>query len=204
MSDHHPHEQTVTSPYAARIRAIEALLLEKGVLTEPEAQDAISYMETRSPTNGAKLIARAWVDDEFKALLLSDGKAAASKLGMDPEHPAEFVVVENTPKVHNLIVCTLCSCYPSAFLGLPPTWYKSFAYRSRMVIEPRAVLREFGLELDEAVAVHVWDSSAEMRYMVLPMRPDDTEELNEEQLAQLVTRDTLVGVDVPRAPSRTG
>src|SRR5215211_48307 len=205
MSDHHSHEEAerTTSPYAARIRAIEALLLEKSVLTEPEVQDKISYMEARSPANGAKLVARAWVDDDFKELLLSDGKAAASALGMDPEHPAEFVVVENTPKVHNLIVCTLCSCYPRAILGRPPDWYKSFEYRSRAVREPRAVMREFGFEPPEGAEVVVHDSTADVRYMVLPMRPPDTEALSEKELAELVTRDSLVGVNVPRSPSRT-
>ena len=204
MSDHHPHEQATTSPYAARIRAIEALLVEKGVLTEPEVQDKISYMEARSPANGARLVARAWVDEGFKELLLSDGKAAASSLGMDPAHPAEFVVVENTPKVHNLIVCTLCSCYPRAILGRPPDWYKSFEYRSRAVREPRAVMREFGFEPAEDVEVLVHDSTADVRYMVLPMRPQGTEALDEEELARLVSRDSLVGGGVPRAPSRTG
>ena len=200
MSAHHPHEETTTSPYAARIRAIEALLLEKGVLTEPEVQDRISYMEARSPANGAKLVARAWVDDEFKTMLLSDAKAAASELGMEPEHPAEFIVVENTPDVHNLIVCTLCSCYPRAVLGRPPDWYKSFEYRSRAVREPRAVMREFGFEPPEDVEVLVYDSTADVRYMVLPMRPTGTEDLGEEELARLVTRDCLVGVSVPRSP----
>jgi nitrile hydratase subunit alpha len=200
VSDHHTHEEAgkTTSPYAARIRAIEALLLEKGVLTEPEVQDRISYMEARSPANGAKLVARAWVDPDFKELLLFDGKAAASELGIDPEHPAEFVVVENTPEVHNLIVCTLCSCYPRAILGRPPDWYKSFDYRSRAVSEPRAVMREFGFEPPKGVEVLVHDSTADVRYMVLPMRPPDTENLNEEELAALVTRDSLVGVNVPR------
>ena len=198
MSDHHQHEETETSPYAARIRAIEALLLEKGVLTEPEVQDRISYMEARSPANGAKLVARAWVDEDFKELLLSDGKSAASELGIDPEHPAEFVVVENTPDVHNLIVCTLCSCYPRAILGRPPDWYKSFNYRSRAVREPRAVMREFGFEPPEGVEVVVHDSTADVRYMVLPMRPPGTEEMGEEELAALVTRDSLVGVSIPR------
>ena len=201
MSDHHPHDETTTSPYAARIRAIEALLLEKGVLTEPEVQDKISYMEARSPANGAKLVARAWVDDEFKELLPSDGKAAASSLGMNPEHPAEFVVVENTPEVHNLIVCTLCSCYPRAILGRPPDWYKSFAYRSRAVREPRAVMREFGFEPPEDVEVIVHDSTADVRYMVLPMRPSGAADLDEGQLARLVTRDSLVGVSVPQTPN---
>jgi len=200
VSGHHPHEGAgrTTSPYAARIRAIEALLLEKGVLTEPEVQDGIAYMEARSPANGAKLVARAWVDRKFKALLLSDAKTAASELGLDPEHPAEFVVVENTPEVHNLIVCTLCSCYPRAILGRPPDWYKSFNYRSRAVREPRAVMREFGFEPPEGVEVIVHDSTADVRYMVLPMRPPGTEGMDEEELAGLVTRDSLVGVDVPR------
>jgi nitrile hydratase subunit alpha len=200
VSDHHWHEGPggTTSPYAARIRAIEALLLEKGILNEPEVQDNISYMEARSPANGAKLVARAWIDPEFKELLLSDGKVAASQLGMDPEHPAEFIVVENTPEVHNLIVCTLCSCYPRAILGRPPDWYKSFAYRSRAVREPRAVMREFGFEPPEGVEVVVHDSTADARYMVLPMRPPDTKGMDEEQLAELVTRDSLVGVNVPR------
>jgi nitrile hydratase len=199
VSDHHPHEETTTSPYAARIRAIEALLLEKNVLTEPEVQDKISYMEARSPANGAKLVARAWVDDDFKELLLSDGKAAASALCMHPEHPAEFIVVENTPEVHNLIVCTLCSCYPRAILGRPPDWYKSFEYRSRAVREPRAVMREFGFEPQEDVEVLVHDSTADVRYMVLPMRPSETEDLDEQELARLVTRDALVGASVPQA-----
>jgi nitrile hydratase subunit alpha len=206
VSDHHSHVEQggTTSPYAARIRAIEALLLQKGVLTEPEVQDNISYMEARSPANGAKLVARAWVDENFKELLLSDGKAAASELGMDPEHPAEFVVVENTPEVHNLIVCTLCSCYPRAILGRPPDWYKSFAYRSRAVREPRAVMREFGFEPPEGVEVIVHDSTADVRYMVLPIQPPGTEDLGEDELAGLVTRDSLVGVNAPRTPARTG
>jgi nitrile hydratase subunit alpha len=199
VSDYHPHEETTRSPYAARIRAIEALLLEKDVLTEPEVQDRISYMEARSPANGAKLVARAWVDDDFKELLLSDGKAAASALGMDPEHPAEFIVVENTPEVHNLIVCTLCSCYPRAILGRPPDWYKSFEYRSRAVREPRAVMREFGFEPPEDVEVLVHDSTADVRYMVLPMCLPGTEDLGEQELARLITRDSLVGVSVPQA-----
>jgi nitrile hydratase subunit alpha len=206
VRDHHSHEEPggTTSPYASRIRAIEALLLEKGILTEPEVQDSISYMEARSPANGAKLVARAWVDPDFKKVLLSDGKAAASQLGMDPEHPAEFIVVENTPEVHNLIVCTLCSCYPRAILGRPPDWYKSFEHRSRAVKEPRAVMREFGFEPPEGVEVLVHDSTADARYMVLPMRPPDTEDLSEQELAGLVTRDSLVGAGVPRSSVRIG
>ena len=204
MSDahHHPHHEAGTqqtiSPYAHRIRAIEALLLEKGVLTEPEIQDRVSYMESRSPENGARLVARAWVDPEFKARLLSDTKTAALELGIDASGPVEFVVVENTPEVHNLIVCTLCSCYPRAILGRPPDWYKSFEYRSRAVREPRAVMREFGFEPPDGVEVAVHDSTADVRYMVLPMRPPGTEDLDEENLAALVTRDALIGVTVPR------
>jgi nitrile hydratase len=200
VSGHHQHEGAgrTTSPYAARIRAIEALLLEKGVITEPEVQDSISYMEARSQANGAKLVARAWIDEGFEELLLSDAKSAASRLGMEPEHPAEFVVVKNTPGVHNLIVCTLCSCYPRAILGRPPDWYKSFEYRSRAVREPRAVMREFGFEPPESVEVVVHDSTADVRYMVLPIRPPGTEDMGENELAELVTRDSLVGVNVPR------
>jgi nitrile hydratase subunit alpha len=204
MSDahHHPHHEAGTertiSPYAHRIRAIEALLLEKGVLAEPEIQDRVSYMESRSPENGARLVARAWVDPEFKARLLFDTKTAALELGIDAAGPVEFVVVENTPEVHNLIVCTLCSCYPRAILGRPPDWYKSFAYRSRAVREPRAVMREFGFEPPDGVEVVVHDSTADVRYMVLPMRPPGTEGLDEENLAALVTRDALIGVNVPR------
>ena len=201
---HHPHQEAGTgralSPYAHRVRAIETLLVEKGILTEPEIQDRISYMESRSPENGARLVARAWVDPEFKARLLSDTKAAAQELGMDASGPVEFVVVENTPEVHNLIVCTLCSCYPRAILGRPPDWYKSFNYRSRATKEPRAVMREFGFEPPEGVEVVVHDSTADMRYMVLPMRPPGTEGMDEEELAALVTRDSLIGVSVPLYP----
>ena len=199
MSDHHRHDdRRPISPYAHRIRAVESLLVEKGVLTEPEIQDRIAYMESRSPENGARLVARAWVDPQFKQRLLSDTKAAAHELGIDASGPVEFVVVENTPDIHNLIVCTLCSCYPRAILGRPPDWYKSFEYRSRAVREPRAVMREFGFEPPEGVDVAVHDSTADVRYMVLPMRPPGTEDLGEEELARLVTRDSLVGVEVPR------
>jgi nitrile hydratase len=200
VSHGHPHQevQYESSPYATRIRAIEALLLEKGVLTEAEVQDRISYMEARSPANGAKLVARAWVDPAFKERLLSDTKATAMELDIDASGPVEFVVVENTPRVHNLIVCTLCSCYPRAILGRPPDWYKSFEYRSRAVREPRTVMREFGFEPPENVEVVVHDSTADIRYMVLPMRPAGTQDLDEEELAELVTRDNLIGVSIPR------
>jgi nitrile hydratase len=203
MSDtHHGHDGAKPSAeagyYARRIRAIEALLTEKGVLTKDDVQRQIEYMEARSPANGARLVARAWVDPEFKARLLADTKTAAMELGIDASGPVGFVVVENTPEVHNLIVCTLCSCYPRAILGRPPDWYKSFNYRSRAVKEPRALMREFGFGPPEDVEVVVHDSTADMRYMVLPMRPPGTEDLSEEELAALVTRDSLIGVDVPR------
>lgn len=202
MSYGHPHDEPrhERSPYAARVRAMEALLVEKGVLTEAEIQDRIEYMESRSPANGAMLVARAWTDQAFKQRLLSDAKSATRELGIDPTHEAELIVVENTPTVHNLIVCTLCSCYPRAILGRPPDWYKSFAYRSRAVREPRAVMREFGFEPSEGVEVAVYDSTADVRYMVLPMRPSGTGSMDEGDLAALVTRDALIGAGVPRGP----
>ena len=205
MSHGHDHHEAVsggaTSPLAARVRAMEALLVEKGVLTEAEIQDNIAYMDSRSPANGARLVARAWVDEDFKARLLSDAKAAAKEVGLEPDHPAEIVVVENTPEVHNLIVCTLCSCYPRSILGRPPDWYKSFEYRSRAVREPRTVLREFGFEMTEDVRVAVHDSTADVRYIVLPMRPPGTSGMDEAELAGLVTRDCLIGTGVPTPPN---
>ena len=201
MSHGHEHEAVsggATSPLAARVRAMEALLVEKGVVTEVEIQDNIAYMDSRSPANGARLVARAWTDEGFRARLLADGKAAAVELGIDAVASPDLVVVENTPEVHNLIVCTLCSYYPRAVLGRPPDWYKSFEYRSRAVREPRAVMREFGFEPPDGVEVAVHDSTADVRYMVLPMRPPGTEGLDEENLAALVTRDALIGVNVPR------
>src|SRR5215207_6396572 len=200
--EEHDHEGVKPSAeatyHAARIRAIETLLVEKGVLTREDVQHQIEYMEARSPSNGAKLVARAWIHAEFKARLLSDTKSAAAELGIDASGPVEFVTVENTPEVHNIIVCTLCSCYPRAILGRPPDWYKSFNYRSRAVDEPRAVMREFEFELPESVRVAVHDSSADVRYMVLPMRPPGAEGMSEEDLAGLVTRDCLVGANIPR------
>ncbi len=201
MSHGHDHPETATeratSPLAARVRAMEALLVEKGVVTEAEIQDNIAYMDSRSPANGARLVARAWTDEAFKARLLADGKAAAIEFGIDAVASPDLAVVENTPEVHNLIVCTLCSCYPRAILGRPPDWYKSFAYRSRVVVEPREVLREFGLELPEDRRIAVHDSSADLRYLVLPQRPEGTEGMSEVELAALVTRDSLIGTGVP-------
>ena len=196
---HHSHPE---SPASVRARALESLLVEKG-LTSSDVVDKVigAYENDIGPRNGAKVIARAWVDPEYKARLLSDATSAVEELGFGG---ALLAVVENTPEVHNLVVCTLCSCYPSALIGLPPTWYKSFAYRSRAVIEPRAVLREFGLELPESKEVHVWDSSSELRYLVLPERPDGTEGLCEEELAELVTRDSMIGVAIVQAPALAG
>src|SRR5688572_12417572 len=186
-------------PYVAlRTKALESLLIEKGLLTAEAVDERVSqYERDIGPLKGARIVARAWVDPDFKQRLLRDAPAGIAELGIPNSAP--IVVVENTPATHNVVVCTLCSCYPWTVLGLPPTWYKDFAYRSRAVIEPRAVLREFGVELDESVAVHVWDSSAEMRYMVLPERPPGTESLTEEELAALVTRDAMIGVATVRA-----
>ena len=200
----HPHEEPKyeTSPWAVRIRAVEELLAEKGILTHEEIEAQVAYMEARSYENGARLVARAWTDPGFKDLLLKDTKAACSELGIDASGTVEFVTVENTPEVHNLIVCTLCSCYPRAILGRPPDWYKSPAYRSRAVVEPRAVIGEFGLEILDDVSVAVHDSSADVRYLVLPMRPRGTEGMSEEELAGLVSRNCLVGTAVPQEPAR--
>ena len=190
-------------PYVAlRTKALESLLIEKGLITAEAVDAEISWFEQDiGPLMGAKVVARAWTDPAFKARLLADGSAAVAELGFGG---ALTAAVENTPSVHNLVVCTLCSCYPSALLGLPPTWYKSFAYRSRAVIEPRAVLREFGLELPDSVEVRVWDSSSELRYLVLPERPAGTEGLSEEELAALVTRDAMIGVATVQAPATAG
>lgn len=188
-------------PYVSlRTKALESLLIEKGLITAEAVDGVISiYEQDIGPLKGAKVVARAWVDPAFKQRLLTDGSSAITEIGLPAGVPIN--VVENTPTDHNMVVCTLCSCYPWGVLGLPPTWYKDFAYRSRAVIEPRAVLREFGLELDEAIAIHVWDSSAEERYMVLPQRPDGTEGMSEEELAKLVTRDSMIGVAVVQSPA---
>ena len=192
----HEHEHSlVPSDPALRVKSLESLLVEKG-LVDPKALDTLvdTYEHKIGPRNGAQVVARAWVDAGFKKRLLADGTAAIAELGFGGRGGDYLQVVENTPKVHNLIVCTLCSCYPWAVLGLPPVWYKSAAYRSRAVIDPRGVLKEFGTTLPDDVEVRVWDSTAELRYLVLPERPAGTESLNEDQLAALVTRDSMVGV----------
>jgi nitrile hydratase len=197
---HHPE---LPSDVEVRVRALESLLVEKGI-TSSDAIDAVvaAYERDIGPMNGARVVARAWTDPEYKRRLLDDATAAIAELGYGGAQGEHMVVLENTATVHNLVVCTLCSCYPWPVLGLPPVWYKSPAYRSRAVSEPRAVLREFGLELPEDVEVRVWDSSAEIRYLVLPERPAGTEGLSEEELAALVTRDAMIGVAKPRVPAR--
>jgi nitrile hydratase len=180
---------------------LRELLVEKGVLTQAQVDAEVENMRGRTPERGAKVVAKAWVDPAFRKKLLENATRACEELGLDV--PAlKLIVVENTPKVHNAIVCTLCSCYPRMLLGIPPDWYKSRAYRSRMVKEPRTVLKEFGLLLPREVQVRVHDSTADMRYLVLPMRPAGTEGWSEERLAKLVTRDSMIGVAVPKVSSR--
>jgi nitrile hydratase len=193
--DHHHDHQTVPSDPALRVKALESLMVEKG-LVDPAALDALvdTYEHKVGPRNGARVVAKAWTDPAFKKRLLENGTSAIAELGYSGEQGADIRVVENTPKVHNLIVCTLRSCYPWPVLGLPPVWYKSAPYRSRAVIDPRGVLREFGTEIPEDVEVRVWDSTAEERYLVLPQRPTGTEDLNEEALSAMVTRDSMIGV----------
>jgi len=180
--------------------ALQSLLVEKGITTADEVRRQIEDMDSRTPASGAKAVARAWVDPAYKARLLADPKAAAAELGIDASSLNILVALENTDRVHNVVVCTLCSCYPRPLLGYPPDWYKSLNYRSRMVVEPRAVLKEFGLELDPSVEVRVYDSTADMRYLVIPQRPPGTEHMSEEELASLVTRDSMIGVSKARMP----
>ena len=201
MSVDHDH---VHDDVAVRAAALEALLVEKGLIST-DAIDAVVdlYENDVGPQNGARVVARAWVDEAYRDRLRQNGTAAIAELGYGGFEGDTMVVVENTPEVHNIIVCTLCSCYPWPVLGLPPSWYKSPAYRARVVAEPRAVLAEFGLELADHVEVRVWDSTAEVRYLVLPMRPQGTEGLAEEELATLVTRDSMVGTGVALEPAAT-
>jgi nitrile hydratase len=205
--DHDHHDQAVPSDIALRVKALESLLVEKGMV-DPAALDALidAYENKIGPRNGARVVARAWVNPDYKQRLLADATAAIAELGYGGRGGEHMVVLENTPKLHNLVVCTLCSCYPWPVLGLPPVWYKSAPYRSRAVIDPRGVLREFGLELGEDVEVRVWDSTAELRYLVLPERPAGSEHLSEEALAALVSRDAMIGVanvTLPREGSGT-
>ena len=189
------------SLYARRAQAMEALLVEKSVCSTSEVDQMMNLVESRSPSDGAKVVAHAWADPEFKARLLADPHSALAEIGYTlPDTTPQLEVVENTEHVHHMIVCTLCSCYPRALLGRPPDWYKSFSYRSRAVVDPRGVMREFGLELADSVEVQVLDSTADLRYLVLPLRPDGTENLSEAELAKLVNRDSMIGVTNPNVP----
>ena len=197
MSDHdHEHDEFhEPTDSEVRAKAVESLLAEKGLLSTDAVDEIVNqYENDAGPMNGARVVARAWADLEYKNRLLENGGDAVAELGYGDEHSARLVVVENTPGVHNVIVCTLSSCYPWSVLGLPPAWYKSETYRSRVVKEPRAVLSEFGLDLDDSIEVRVWDSLSELRYMVLPERPAGTDQMKEEELAVLVSRDAMIGV----------
>ncbi len=213
MSEHHAHGHAHDDPahphnaplsdVQLRVRALESLLAEKGLVDPAALDELIDTYETRvGPRNGARVVARAWVDPEFKRRLLADATAVLAEMGFIGRQGEDMVVLENTPRVHNLVVCTLCSCYPWPVLGLPPVWYKSAPYRSRAVIDPRGVLREFGVELPDDVEVRVWDSTAELRYLVLPERPAGTEGMTEAELAALVTRDAMIGTARVAAPAR--
>ena len=198
---HGHHHREPESVLSLRVRALESLLVEKKLVSSDAVDRIVSaYEQDIGPHHGAKVVARAWVDPAYKERLLADGSAAIEELGFGG---VDLRVVENTPQVHNLVTCTLCSCYPHSLIGLPPTWYKSFEYRSRAVIEPRVVLREFGVDVPETVDIRVWDSSAEMRYLVLPQRPPGTEGMSETELAALVTRDAMIGVALVQRTSCT-
>ena len=199
MDDHHDHSHL--SDTELRVRALESLLTDKGLVDPAALDDIVDHYENKvGPRNGAKVVARAWTDPAFKKLLLEDATAAIGSLGYVGTQGADMVVLENTESVHNVTVCTLCSCYPWSVLGLPPAWYKSFPFRARLVKEPRAVLQEFGLELDDDVEVRVWDSTAELRYLVLPEQPDGSEGMSEDELIDLVTRNSMIGTEKVPAP----
>jgi nitrile hydratase len=203
--DHdHSHEPVTgagEAPAAARVRALEELLVEKGVLEREDIRRRIDWLVSRTPADGARLVARAWADPAFKARLLADAREAAVEVGLDPGPSPVVVALENTEQVHHMVVCTLCSCYPKSLLGPPPDWYKSLPYRSRAVSDPRAVLDEFGVELGDEVVVLVVDSTANVRYLVVPRRPEGTGSLGEDELASIVTRDSMIGVALPAAPA---
>lgn len=199
MTEHHDHDAPLPDT-VLRVKALESLLVEKG-LVDPKALDVLidTYENKVGPRNGARVVARAWVDEAYRQRLLTDATAAIAEFGFMGRQSEHMVVVENTLEQHNMVVCTLCSCYPWAVLGLPPVWYKSAPYRARAVLDPRGVLAEFGVTLDDHVAIRVWDSTAEIRYLVLPRRPAGTEDMDEEALAELVTRDSMIGVGLAKA-----
>jgi nitrile hydratase len=197
---HDEHEQRAPSALELRVRALEALLTEKGYIDPPALDVLIDAYETKiGPRNGAQVVARAWCDPQFRAWLLKDATSAIASLGFTGRQGEHMVAVENTPELHNMVVCTLCSCYPWSVLGLPPTWYKSAPYRARAVKDPRGVLKEFGVELPESTRIRIWDSTAEVRYLVLPQRPPGTDHLSEHELAALVTRDSMIGTGLPKS-----
>ena len=201
--EHHHHEehaQRAPSALELRVRALEALLTEKGYI-DPAALDVLidEYQTKIGPRNGAQVVARAWSDPEFRRWLLKDATSAIASLGFSGRQGEHMVAVENTPDVHNMVVCTLCSCYPWSVLGLPPTWYKSAPYRARAVKDPRGVLAEFGVELPQSTQIRIWDSTAEVRYLVVPQRPAGTQHLSERELANLVTRDSMIGTGLPKS-----
>jgi nitrile hydratase len=183
-----------------RVRAMQALLIEKGIITADEVRQQEEALDAVNPAMGAQVVARAWMDAAYKERLLADAKSAVEELGFEADQMTTLVAIENTETIHNVVVCTLCSCYPRALLGLPPAWYKSLEYRSRVVVEPRSVLQEFGLELDPDIEVRVYDSTADMRYLVVPERPPGTEGMSAAELAELVTRDSMIGVTRAQAP----
>ncbi len=199
--DHAPVTNGDEPAAAARVRALEGLLVEKGVITREEVRARIDWLVSRTPADGARLVARAWIDEDFKERLLADALAAALELDLDPGEAPQVIALENTANVHHMVVCTLCSCYPKALLGPPPDWYKSLPYRSRAVSDPRGVLREFGLTLEDDVEVRVVDSTADIRYLVVPRRPEGSEALDEDALAELVTRDSMIGVSQALQPA---
>lgn len=206
--DHDPHapqkdyDAGVAGAYEVLEEAMRTLLVEKGVLSPQEIAGSVDLMDSRSPALGAKVVAKAWVDPAFKKLLLKDTRGALMQMGIDIGAAPEFATVENTAKVHNVIVCTLCSCYPKMLLGIPPAWYKALAYRSRTVVDPRGVLAEFGVDVPRDVEVRVHDSTADLRYLVLPMRPKATKGWSEAQLAGIVTRDCMIGTALPQVPEK--
>lgn len=203
-SDEHMHshaEHSELSDVEVRVRALETILVEKGYVDPATLETIIQTYETKiGPRNGALVVAKAWADEDYKSLLLSDATAAIASLGFTGRQGENIIALENTPTTHNIVVCTLCSCYPWPVLGLPPSWYKSAAYRSRVVREPRSVLQEFGVELPQTTEIHVWDSTAEVRYLVLPMRPDGVEDWDQERLSQLVPRDAMIGAGLALDP----
>jgi hypothetical protein len=199
--DHEPITTTADPPAADRVRALADLLVERGIVTREEIRRRVDGLVSRTPADGARLVARAWVDDGFKQRLLADAREAALELDLDPGEAPVVVALENTEDVHHMVVCTLCSCYPRALLGPPPDWYKSLPYRSRAISDPRGVLDEFGVTLDEGTEVRVVDSTADIRYLVVPRRPAGTDSLDEQALAGLVTRDSMIGVAHALSPA---